>query len=55
MKEPFFERLRKYTRELLITVLVIAILGFAVYTKFSVWMECRSTNSFFFCFTVLNP
>lgn len=54
MKEPFFEKLRKYAKELLITVLVIAIFGAVIYTKFSVWMECRSTNSFFYCFTVLN-
>jgi len=44
------KHIKKY---LVLGVVVIVVLAIG-YVNFSVWMECRATNSFFYCVQVLS-
>lgn len=37
-----------------LTVFVLSLLGGCVYWEYSLWSECRITNSFWYCARVLN-
>ncbi len=40
-------------KEFAIAVAVILVIGGCTYFEYSLWHECRATNSFFYCLRVL--
>jgi uncharacterized membrane protein YukC len=44
------KNVKKYVALGVVVIVVLAI----GYFNFSVWLECRATNSFFYCMQVLN-
>ena len=44
----------KHVKKYLVLCIVVVVLLTIGYINFSVWMECRTTNSFFYCMQVLN-
>jgi hypothetical protein len=45
--------MKKANEFLLVGVIVIAI-SVVAYFNYSVWKECRETNSFFYCLQLMN-
>jgi hypothetical protein len=45
--------MKKVGQYLILAAVVIAF-TVGIYIQFSVWMECRATNSFFYCMRALS-
>ena len=45
--------MKKYLPPVIATLVVLALVGGALYWEISAWIECRETTSFWYCLRVL--
>jgi hypothetical protein len=52
MKKPFMKKNDWFWLALIVSVLLVAAVS--VYLEWSVWKECRPTNSFWYCMRMMS-